>query len=289
MFTVTRQQKQFLTYLLTDEDANSSVEVVPERGGILTRWQIRGQNILYLDAERFADPSLSVRGGIPILFPICGNLPDNAFVHAGKTYPLKQHGFARDLPWKVVGQDTDGSASLSIELTSDDSTRQGYPFDFQLVFTYQLQGNTLKIHQRFVNLSDKRMPFSIGFHPYFQVADKTALDFDIPATAYIDQRTKEIHPYTGGFDFSIDEIDHAYTEISRHTAGFSDRSAGRQINLGYDDLFTTLVFWTVKGKDYVCLEPWSGPRNALNTGEQVKYLEPRGTREAIFEIRVSEL
>jgi galactose mutarotase-like enzyme len=86
VFTVTPSQQQYLTYTLADEDASSSLEVVPERGGMITRWQICGQDILYLDADRFADPGLSVRGGIPILFPICGNLPDNAFLYQGKTY-----------------------------------------------------------------------------------------------------------------------------------------------------------------------------------------------------------
>jgi galactose mutarotase-like enzyme len=289
VFTVTPSQQQYLTYTLADEDASSSLEVVPERGGIITRWQICGQDILYLDAARFADPGLSVRGGIPILFPICGNLPDNAFLYQGKTYTLKQHGFARDLPWKVIAQDTSDRASLSIELTSDDATRSVYPFDFRLVFTYRLQGDTLTIHQSFRNLSAERMPFSVGFHPYFQVSDKDQLDFDIPASAYLDQRTRECHPYGGGFDFSLDEIDHAYTEITRHTASYSDRATGKQISLSYDDLFSTLVFWTVQGKDYICLEPWSAPRNALNTGEQIEYLEPNRSREAIVQIRIRNL
>jgi galactose mutarotase-like enzyme len=287
VFTITQTQKQYLTYLLRDEGASSSLEVVPARGGIITRWQVRGQDILYLDTNRFADPSLSVRGGIPILFPICGNLPNNAYQQGDKTYSLKQHGFARDLPWKVIGQDTLTNASLTLELTSDNITRSVYPFDFQLRFTYQLQGDTLRIQQRFVNLSPERMPFSVGFHPYFQVTDKTQLDFEIPSIAYLDQRSQEIHPYPGRFDFNLDEIDVAFTAINRHVASFSDRSNARRISLSYDNLYATLVFWTVKGQNYICLEPWSAPRNALNTGEQLIYLEPQDSREAIVEIRVS--
>jgi galactose mutarotase-like enzyme len=288
MFSVNRTQHQFLTYTLTDEDAGSSIEVVPERGGIITRWRIGGQNILYLDEERFADTSLSIRGGIPILFPICGGLPDNQFYYGGKTYSLKQHGFARDRAWKVIGQDASDRAELTIELESDDATRQVYPFDFRLLFTYRLQGNTLTLHQRFENRSNERMPFSIGFHPYLQVIDKSQLNFEIPATAYLDQRTRECYPYDGSFDFSLDEIDHAFTEITRHSASFSDRSTGKRIIVSYDDLFTTLVVWTIKGKDYLCVEPWSGPRNALNTGEQIKYVEPNSVREAIVQIRVED-
>ena len=37
--------------------------VVPERGGLITGWRCNGVEWLYLDVQRFADPSKSVRGG----------------------------------------------------------------------------------------------------------------------------------------------------------------------------------------------------------------------------------
>lgn len=288
-FTITEKQNQYLTYCLKDEEADAYLEVVPARGGIITRWQICGEDIFYLDRERFKDPNLSVRGGVPILFPICGNLPNNTYQHQGRNYTLKQHGFARDLPWQVSKQSSETAASLTLQLNSNGATRQVYPFDFQLIFTYQLQGNSLKIHQKVINLSPEKMPFSIGFHPYFQVTDKTRLSFDIPSSQYLDQPGKTLHSYSGNFDFNLEEIDATFPQITRHQSSFSDSYHQRQIVLGYDDLYTTLVFWTLKDKNYICLEPWSAPRNALNTGEQLTYLEPQGSREAIVEMRVNQI
>ncbi|TYT72837.1 aldose epimerase [Microcystis aeruginosa] len=288
-FTITQNQNQYLTYCLKDEEADAYLEVVPARGGIITRWQICGEDLLYLDRERFKDPNLSVRGGVPILFPICGNLPDNTYQYEGRNYTLKQHGFARDLPWQVSKQSSETAASLTLELNSNEATRQVYPFDFQLIFTYQLQGNSLRIHQKVINLSPEKMPFSIGFHPYFQVTDKTRLSFDIPSSQYLDQRTKTFHSYSSNFDFNLEEIDAAFPQITRHQSGFSDSYHQRQIVLSYDDLYTTIVFWTLKDKNYICLEPWSAPRNALNTGEHLTYLEPQSSREAIVEMRVNQI
>jgi galactose mutarotase-like enzyme len=288
-FTITQNQNQYLTYCLRDQEADAYLEVVPARGGIITRWQICGQDLLYLDEERFKDPNLSVRGGVPILFPICGNLPDNTYQHQGQNYTLKQHGFARDLPWQVSKQSTETAASLTLELNSNTATHLVYPFDFQLIFTYQLQGNSLKIHQQVINRSSERMPFSIGFHPYFQVTDKTQLSFDIPSSQYFDQRTKTLHSYSGNFDFNLEEIDAAFTQITRHQSSFSDSYHHRQIVLSYDDLYTTLVFWMLKDKNYICLEPWSAPRNALITGEHLTYLEPNSSCETIVEMRVNQI
>lgn len=274
MFAVTTEQRQYKTYILSDQSGPACLEVVPERGGIITRWQVQNQELLYLDAERFSHPELTVRGGIPILFPICGNLPDNVYTYRGQQYRLRQHGFARDLPWEVIDQANQDAASLTLRLTSNEQTRQGYPFEFQLTFTYQLQGHSLLLQQRYLNCSDQPMPFSTGLHPYFSVADKTQLQFEIPAVQFQDQQNQTLHPFTGNFDFERDEIDVAFRQLAQQSAHVTDRQRQLRLTVEYDATYSTLVFWTVKGKDYYCLEPWSAPRNALNTGENLVQLQP---------------
>lgn len=274
MFSIAQEQQQYTTYVLTDAAAQSRLEVVPERGGIITRWQVQGQELLYLDTERFANPELSVRGGIPILFPICGNLPDNAYTHSGQTYTLKQHGFARDLPWNVTDQQTQEAAAMTLALESSDRTRAVYPFDFELNFTYRLRDNTLELHQTYTNRSSEPIPFSTGLHPYFAVSDKTKLHFDIPATQYQDHISQTVQAFVGAFDFEQDEIDVALRDVSRQYATVTDLSRNLRLTIDYDLVYSTLVFWTIKGKDYYCLEPWTAPRNALNTGENLIQLQP---------------
>ena len=277
---------QYTTYILTDPIAQTRLEVVPERGGIITRWQVRGQDLLYLDGDRFADPSLSVRGGIPILFPICGNLPNNTYTHQGKNYTLKQHGFARDLPWTV--SDSPPSDGITLTLTSNNQTYAVYPFDFELTFTYRLQGNALLIQQRYVNRSPEPMPFSTGLHPYFAVSDaaseKNQLQFDIPATQVTNQIDQIQHPFSGQFDFGQTEIDAAFRPVARQEASVTH--SGHRLTLSYDAIYATLVFWTIKGKDYYCLEPWSAPRNAMNTGEDLTLLQPGATAETWVKLAI---
>ena len=282
MFAIAVEQSQYKIYTLSDAETKTSLEVIPERGGIVTRWRVQGQDIFYLDEARLTDPTLTVRGGIPILFPICGNLPDNTYTHNGQTYTLKQHGFARELPWKVVDQATGDRASLAVSLTSNDQTRAGYPFDFELVFTYMLDGNNLSVHQRYTNHSDEPMPFSAGFHPYFQVLDKTQLAVDIPADHLLDQRAKATMPFDGTFDFEQDEIDVAFTELSHHVSSVTDRAQGLRLTLTQSDDFSVLVFWTVKGKPFYCLEPWTAGRNAMNTGDRLLSLAPGASLETVF-------
>jgi galactose mutarotase-like enzyme len=278
-FRIAFAQKQYKTYTLSDQVANSSLEVVPERGGIITSWRVQGQELLYLDRERLTNPELTVRGGIPILFPICGNLPDNTYTYQDVPYSLKQHGFARDIPWDVVDQVTEDRAAMTLELKSNEKTKALYPFDFDVSFTYKLKGSSLEILQRYTNHSDKTMPFSSGLHPYFWAPDKTRLRFEIPGVQYRDQRTQQLHPFTGLFDPTLDEIDVVFEQLTGLAATAIDNSRRLRLTVCYNSSYSSVVFWTLKGKDFYCLEPWSAPRNALNTGRHLTRLEPGASCE----------
>jgi galactose mutarotase-like enzyme len=263
------EQQQYKTYILSDERTKSKVAVVPERGGIITTWQIGEQDILYMDTERFADPALSVRGGIPLLFPICGNLVDD-------TYTLSE-------------QSDFNGASLTVNLKSSEETRAVYPFDFELNYIYTLQGNNLELRYRHTNLSQEPMPFATGIHPYFWAPDKSQLVFDLPSDRYQIKGDKNVQSFPGKFDFEQDEIDFAFINLSKQSAVVTDQSRNLKLTVSYDKNYSTLVFWTVKGKDFYCLEPWSAPRNALNTGESLLHTEPNTTLETVINITVESL
>jgi galactose mutarotase-like enzyme len=277
MFTITKQPQTEPVYVLNDTDNHSSLTVFPDRGGIATSWRVGDRELMYLDADRFTDPTLSVRGGLPILFPICGNLPDNTYKIGDKQYSLKQHGFAREMPWQVTHQSTTTDASLTVTLESTEATRQVYPFDFSVSFTYRLRGGELVIDQAYTNKSDTPMPFSTGLHPYFLAPDKQQLTFEIPGTSYQEKQTGEIHPFAGKFDFSQAEIDAAFTDVTGTVATATDAGQHLTLTMTSSEHYRTIVFWTVAGKDFYCLEPWTAPRNSLNTGKDLLHVAPGQT------------
>ena len=276
-------------YWLRDEAAGSAIAVLPDRGGIITEWQIQNKDYFYMDWDRYQDPKNSIRGGNPILFPICGNLPDNAYTLDGTTYPLNQHGFARNMVWAVTETGTDGAASLTLSLKSTPETLVSYPFEFEVAFTYVLKGNTLTIDQKYMNHSDRPMPFSAGFHPYFTVADKSQLRFDIPATESWGKTAITATPFSNTFDFGVDEIDLSFGNLSRSGATVSDLQSQKKLVLSCDSEFSTLVFWTLKGLDFYCLEPWSAPRNAMNTGKNLLTVAPGDVRSLSVSLAIEPM
>src|SRR6185369_10629268 len=116
--------------------AGESVAVLaPSRGGMLTRLAVGGRELFYLDRATFEDLSANVRGGNPVLFPSPGKLAGDAWARAGQSGSMKQHGFARNLPWEVVSTDTSGAARATLRLVSSDATVAQYPWDFRAEYT----------------------------------------------------------------------------------------------------------------------------------------------------------
>ena len=111
-------------------DKNNYIKFCPERGGLITNWVSDGNEILYFDETRFMDKTKSIRGGIPILFPICGNLNTSSSVFGKDYLQLTQHGFARDLQW--LHSFNENEKSLCFFLNESKKTKKYYPYDFEL-------------------------------------------------------------------------------------------------------------------------------------------------------------
>ena len=71
-----KKTKPYSHWEYSNPEFDSSIRIVPERGGLITEWRSEGKELLYFDLDRFLDRDKSVRGGIPILFPICGDLSE---------------------------------------------------------------------------------------------------------------------------------------------------------------------------------------------------------------------
>ena len=156
-------------------DEKNYIKFCPKRGGLITNWVSEGKEILYFDEKRFIDKTKSIRGGIPILFPICGNLdiPNSLF---GKNYmPFMQHGFARDLQWQHWLNEQKNSLCLILQDT--EKTKTFYPFNFELKIEVSLNINCLKFIINIKNKTKIEMPINFGLHPYFNISDFNPTSF----------------------------------------------------------------------------------------------------------------
>jgi galactose mutarotase-like enzyme len=115
MNIVESREGQLTVYKLDNSDGRSSLKVVPERGGIITELKLLERDILSLNKATLVNIEENVRGGIPILFPISGQLQNGEYEFDGQVYQMRNHGVARNYPWEVLEM-KDGEG-LSISLT----------------------------------------------------------------------------------------------------------------------------------------------------------------------------
>lgn len=128
------------------------------------------------------------------------------------------------------------------------------------------------------------LPFGAGFHPYFRVkeSDKRVARIATGATSAFGNVSKATGPLAidlGAPECDLHLLDHG-------AAPCTVEHPGGAVTVSGSPEFTHWVIWTVAGKDFVCVEPWTCPGNALNTGERLLELPPGGTRALWVEYRV---
>lgn len=211
----------------------------------------------------------------PVLFPFVGSLKNKSFIWKGQTYPMGQHGFARDLEFRVVEQSRN---SISFLLKSDAATLAKYPFPFELTIGYELKGDSLTVLWSVKNPSDGTMYFSIGAHPAFlcPVHGEDSKEGYRLSFAGVD----EIHHHGNTTDTGLAIREDLVIPLENHevriTKDFFDRCTymieGNQTGcVALSDPegkkivemeFDTPLFaiWSPEGKNapFVCIEPWYG-------------------------------
>jgi galactose mutarotase-like enzyme len=270
-------------YTLRDDAAGSCAVVAPQRGAIVTSFQVGGRELLYMEEATLHDPTKNVRGGIPVLFPSPGKLTGDTFRYQGRVgTDLKQHGIARLMPWQVERSVAD---ELALTLTDDSRSLACFPWSFQAGLRYRLRGRTLTIEFRLRNTDSVPMPFALGFHPYFGVADQQAkarTTIPTQATRAFDNQTKQVVPFRG-FDLTQREVD---LHLLDHGSGecVLRMADGSSIRLSAAQEFVIWVIWTLADRSFVCVEPWTARADALNTTEHLLLVEPGAERSLTLDI-----
>ena len=110
-----------------------------------------------------ADPAFWKRHS-PVLFPIVGSLWDKHFRVNGREYEMGQHGFARDMDFRLVSERED---EMWFELNSSPETLAKYPYKFTLRIGYRLEANKIHVMWKVSGDDSQTMWFQIGAHPAF--------------------------------------------------------------------------------------------------------------------------
>lgn len=218
-----------------------------------------------------ADPAWWT-GHAPILFPVVGRPNGDVIRIEGAEYPMKQHGFARRMPFSVIEQ---GPATAVFRLTDSAETRAAYPFAFAVDIAFAVHGATLKIQARIENRGDGPMPASFGWHPAFAwplpygepreehrivfAADEPEPLREIVPGGLIGPAPRP-SPLDGRILMLRDDLfakDALVWDPVRSRRVAYGASRGPSLDIAFPDT-SKLGIWTKPGAHFVCIEPWHG-------------------------------
>lgn len=222
-----------------------------------------------------ADPDIWPRTA-PVLFPIVGKVKNDVLKVGGKTYPISQHGFARDKKFSVIEQ---SDAAVRFQLLYSDETLQKYPFDFKLILTYTWNEDTLICGYEVHNLGVTPMPFCIGAHPGFNIPDA---DFSKCTLTFNTNKPMERCLLEGGLfngekrmisldggslqlnATSFDDDAIVIKELPATSVSLTHQGSRYGVKMDFDG-FPQLGIWAKKGSQrFICLEPWFGYADSVN-------------------------
>jgi galactose mutarotase-like enzyme len=208
----------------------------------------------------------------PVLFPIVGRLNNDQLRHRGKTYPMTQHGFARDFGFDWVEQ---GAHSCRLVLVDSEATRARYPFAFRLEVTYAVDDADLSVAFDVTNTGDENLPASIGGHPAFNWPLLPELTKGAYALNFSDEEPAPIRRVEGGlvraksepspvrgktlvlserlFDDDAVIFDRLASSSVRYAADH-----GPSIEMSWHGLPELGIWSKLGGAAFVCIEPWHG-------------------------------
>lgn len=209
----------------------------------------------------------------PILFPFVGGVKDREYRTKGKTYPMTQHGFARDMEFSLLSRESD---EIWFELRSNQETLRKYPYEFLLRAGYRIQENRVDVLWEVENPGKEVLHFSIGGHPAFNcpIEEGTAqtdymLDFGRVEKVLSTGISPNGLALNTKNEYALDDGRMAITEHTfahdalviedRQTdlAALCRKDGSRYVTVTMDaPLFG--IWSPAGGAPFVCIEPWHG-------------------------------
>jgi len=244
----------------------------------------------------------------PVLFPIIGMLKNEMYYFEDESYSMPKHGLVRSSDKNVLLKQTDDSLLFSMKW--DEELLKQYPFKFEIQTRFILKERVLQVQHTIFNHDAKTMYFSLGGHPAFNCPfceDETYEDYFLEfehsenASTYLlapDNTisnntelmldgTKKLPLHSHLFD--RDAL--IFKDLKSRSVNLNSRNNGKILTVNYDG-FPYLGIWAKPKAPFVCIEPWLGIADTVDTDqhlinkEGIQSLASDKEFEASYEIEI---
>ncbi len=257
-----------MTERIVITNADTEVELLPDRGGAISRYTTRAGGRMH---GWFA-PMPDGVACFPMV-PFCSRIADASFHFEGRRVNLTRnnppephaihgHGFQR--AWEVL-EVAHGRAVLGFS-----HAVAAWPWQYSAVMSVELDGMDLCVTLTITNLEQYAMPYGLGLHPYLPLTETTfvsaavggiwALDEELIGQGRValnvdDDPASGLQPSSGSLDV-------AYSGwCGTAEVVWPEEGASLILTASTAD---TLVLYSPPGAHFVCVEPLSNSPNGFN-------------------------
>ena len=224
----------------------------------------------------------------PVLFPIVGTLKNNQYFHDGHSFTLGRHGFARDRQFAVTQQ---SETSIKFTIEADENSLAVYPFKFRFNILYSLEGERLTVQYLVENTGEKTMLFSVGGHRAFKLPlvqgtayedyqlvfdkEENAGRWPISKDGLIEKSSQpllnnsKVLPLDKDL-FQKDAV--VFKHLNSSSVQLTSPKTDHGLRFNFEG-FPFLGLWAATGADFLCIEPWCGIADSVDSDQQLKNKE----------------
>jgi galactose mutarotase-like enzyme len=221
----------------------------------------------------------------PVLFPLIGALKSNSYFYQEKLYSIPKHGFIRHNQKLEVKQSN--NKIIFTSLFDEDSLKM-YPFEYKFEIEFRLNKSSIEVIHHVTNLDQKEpLYYAVGGHPAFNCPwnDQTKiedyyLEFEknetderclVTADGLIDNHTSPFLNNTNHIALSAKLFyDDAliFKHLKSRKVSLKSHKSNQAIEILFND-FNYLGIWAKPNAPFVCIEPWLGISDSVDSNQQL--------------------
>jgi len=250
-----------------------ALEVTPEIGGSITRFDLDGKPVLRPAPKSVTNPLDCC--SFPLV-PYANRIENGVLNFAGREYPLplnfgqhphSLHGHGWQTAWRVETVSRD-RATIAFDHAPD-----AWPWAYTAEQEFALADDGLHVRLTLRSRDEKAMPFSLGFHPYFPRMPGSRLTARI-VEMWLSDSTElptvlgkpRIDLPNGVVVSKAPFVDNCFTGW-RPPARVEQPDLGLDITLAASAQCPFFHVFIPSGADYFCAEPTTAMPNAFNRPE----------------------
>ena len=316
MFTIEETSFEgYQKYKLLNLDTDEYISIVPYFGGRIQNIKLKAKSGLrsIVDYDKNVKELKNSKWYKNcLLVPFANRINNGRYVFDETEYKLdinfpqqnhSIHGLVYNVPF-LVKETQINKNSVSITLLYVSSGKNpGYPFIYSVDITYTLSHKNLTFKVNFRNNDDKKIPLSVGYHPYFCLGKKVDdLMLELPVKRKIIADEKQI-PTSKSIPFSkfnklskinSFQVDDCFivkkNKDKKASTKIYDPSGDTEICIWQDtgnNLFNYLQIFIPSERKSIAIEPMTGNVDAFNNKKGLIVLEPNKEFSGRFGITMS--